>query len=34
VTHIRLAGGQPEQQLDLIPVIGNIRLTVIDYAPR
>lgn len=33
VTHIRLAGGHPEQQLDLIPVIGRIRLTVIDYAP-
>ncbi len=34
VTHIRLAGGQPDQQLDLIPVIGRIRLTIMDYAPR
>ncbi|MEW6079851.1 MAG: transglutaminase family protein [Thermodesulfobacteriota bacterium] len=33
VTHIRLAGGRLDQQLDLIPVIGNIRLTVIDYKP-
>ena len=34
VTHIRLAGGDPEQQLDLVPVIGRIRLRVVDYAPR
>jgi hypothetical protein len=34
VTHIRLAGGRIDQQLDLIPVIGNIRLTVTDYQPR
>ena len=34
VTHIRLAGGNPEQQLDLVPVIGRIRLRVMDYAPH
>jgi len=34
VTHIRLAGGLPDQQLNLIPVIGNIRLTVTDYIPQ
>ncbi len=34
VTHIRLAGGQPEQQLDLIPVIGKISLEITDYRPR
>jgi hypothetical protein len=34
VTHIRLAGGAPEQQLDLVPVIGRIGLRIMDYAPR
>lgn len=34
VTHIRLAGGDPDQQVNLITAIGKIRLTVTDFAPR
>jgi hypothetical protein len=30
VTHIRFARGEADQQIDLIGVIGKLRLTVLD----
>jgi hypothetical protein len=33
VTHIRLAEGSPEQQLDLMSVIGRVRLEVVSSQP-
>ena len=33
VTHIRLAEGSPEQQLDLMSVIGRVQLQVVSSAP-
>ena len=31
VTHIRFAGGTPQQQLDLIGVIGKVKIEVLEY---
>jgi len=33
VTHIRLSGGKPQDQLDLMNVIGRIRLKIIEPPP-
>lgn len=30
VTHIRFAAGNPEQQLDILSVIGKVKLTILD----
>ncbi|MFP4039296.1 MAG: transglutaminase domain-containing protein [Desulfosudaceae bacterium] len=34
VTHIRLTGGDPDSTFDLIPVIGRLKLRVINFSPR
>ena len=33
ITHIRFSGGTPENQLDLIGVIGKVKLTIIEPNP-
>jgi len=34
VTHIRLASGMQEDQLDILSLIGNLKIQILEAKPR